>query len=88
MHPEEKDISQIFPSEFFVRSEDCEPLLQSTRTVLEEEELKEEFDDRDIKTTPLNKIFAIFIAFIQRYVNEVALREIILFLCLYRKALN
>jgi hypothetical protein len=71
-----------------VRSDDCEPLLHTLRALVEERELKEELDEREIKNTSLNKIFAIFINFLQKFVNDVALREIILFLCLYRKALN
>lgn len=51
--------------------------------------VKEEIDrEKDIKKTDLNKIFSIFIWSLRNRVNIDALNEIIIFICLYRKALN
>ncbi|EGR30837.1 hypothetical protein IMG5_122700 [Ichthyophthirius multifiliis] len=86
-------LSDIFPTIFFdCKSENEYKVLLDGIKNLEDDSLNylvEQLDSKgDLKKTPMNKIFVLFINYIAKGISNLALKEIIIFLCFYRKALN
>ncbi|KAL4473814.1 hypothetical protein ABPG74_022678 [Tetrahymena malaccensis] len=90
---EDNKLSDIFPIEFFQGKEETEykAILDGIKQ-LENDPANffyEEIDPKEeIKKTEMNRIFVLFLNYIAKGVQNDALREIMIFLCFYRKALN
>jgi hypothetical protein len=91
MSMEQNKLLEVFPKELFTDAQDYLPIYRELEKLMYpngSDNLDEGLNDRGIKKTICNRIFASFLFNVSKHVNNECFKELCFFVCLYRKALN